>query len=314
MKEIVEFRIAGEFASLLFSENEGVKLANGLVRKIEIETSDPRYQEIGRLQRELKASHGKPFYYGENVKRTYTASEIKSAELFKLSPTKFIEPAGEECGTKYDEGSACPLCGSGASIDGPFYFNTKKIPKGTDLVSTIASELFISKRALDLFKSCHISGYNADPIFDSPHSSVESENWFLLRPETSDISIISPTKIGVDLFGLYQNDPNSPCPQGDLLGLNLLSTVTIQNKSSEKTDILATKEFIGTRRGLLRPRPIILVSPKFHNIFKQELKGADFEVAYQGDSQNKDSALECQNDTHSSRIINSTKAKCPPQR
>jgi len=46
-------------------------------------------------------------------------------------------------------------------------------------------------------------------------------------------------------------------PRGDLAGLNLLSEVFIEKDSRGSEDIFSTRQFVGVRRGLLRPRPLI---------------------------------------------------------
>ena len=113
MREIAEFRVDEQFAPMLFGEREGKRLGD-FVRKVELQTTDPRYKRVGELQLELKHSVGKPFFYGWSLTYKYGAREIKAASLLRLKITSTFEPAGEECGTKYDESMACPHCGAGA--------------------------------------------------------------------------------------------------------------------------------------------------------------------------------------------------------
>jgi hypothetical protein len=46
---------------------------------------------------------------------------LSSAQLFQLKINKVFEPAGEECGTEYNEGTACPFCGTGADQVSPLF-------------------------------------------------------------------------------------------------------------------------------------------------------------------------------------------------
>ena len=47
------------------------------------------------------------------------------------------------------------------------------------------------------------------------------------------------------------------------------------------SDIVCTRQFIGARRGVLRPRRIILISPKFLRLLQAEnVKGAKCEVVH----------------------------------
>ena len=77
MTETAEFRVAEEFAHLLFSDDEGRK--GGAVRRIAIDTSDLRFAKIGELQEELRRRHNRPFYYGWDVVRRYTNAELETA-------------------------------------------------------------------------------------------------------------------------------------------------------------------------------------------------------------------------------------------
>src|SRR5437899_700759 len=99
MREVAEFRVAEEFASMLFADSEGRRLGDS-VRKIEIETSDPRFVQIGRLQHEIQAKQGKHFFYGWHLDRRYSKGELARASCFKLIVSAVFEPAGEVCGTK----------------------------------------------------------------------------------------------------------------------------------------------------------------------------------------------------------------------
>ncbi len=279
MKEIAEFRINAEFASLLFSENEGKALGD-LVRSVEVSTNDPRFSEIGRLQRELRASVGRPFFFGWNLKRKPTAAERHEAKLFSLTVSSTFEPCGEECGTIYDEATACPQCGSGAEQLGPLFLDTTRIPKGKDFARTIAGEVVISRRAAELFKFHKISGVALGPIRMSTGPRQESGDWLQLQILPHSAEIVAPTRVGIDPF---DDDPEGQyrCPLGHLLGLNLLSAVSIDESSRGSADVIHSRQFIGMRKGLLRPERTILVSPAIPAIaFANQLKGCSFDIAY----------------------------------
>ena len=114
MREVIEFRVDEQFASMLFADNEGKRLGAS-IRKIDIETSDPRLLQVRSLQHELRARYGKPFFYGWDILRKYTRDEIAAANCFQLFISTVVESAGEELGTRYDETSACLKCGAGAT-------------------------------------------------------------------------------------------------------------------------------------------------------------------------------------------------------
>jgi hypothetical protein len=65
------------------------------------------------------------------------------------------------------------------------------------------------------------------------------------------------------------------------VGINLLSEVTAKAATIPKADLMATRQMVGVRRGLLRPRPILLLSPRaWRAIEGANLKGLVVEVAH----------------------------------
>lgn len=191
-----------------------------------------------------------------------------------------FEPAGEERGTKYDESSACPNCGAGAKQVGSLVLDLKRIPKGKDIAKTIAGEVVVSRRVAELFARNGVTGVALGPVRLSAASSAESKDWFQLIVPASDAEIIAPTRVGIDPFN---DDPTGECrcSVGDLIGLNLLSEVTIRATTRGDSDFVSSRQFIGVRRGLLRPERVILISPKVWRLIESErIKGVDVEVAH----------------------------------
>jgi len=103
MRETYELRVRDEFADMLFGPHEGRPLE--IVRLVRVPATDSRVSEIARLQRELKRTKGKPFFYGWDVLRKYSRRELTDAELLLLEVTSGFEPAGEECGTIQFDGA-----------------------------------------------------------------------------------------------------------------------------------------------------------------------------------------------------------------
>lgn len=278
MREIAEFRIDEQFAPMLFGADEGKRMGSS-VRRIELEVTDNRYKQVGRLQSELRATQGKPFFYGWDLRRQYAKSELVMADLFSLRLPATFEPAGEERGTKYDESSSCSHCGSGAKQVGPLLLDVRRIPKGKDFAKTIAGEVIVSRRVLELFKQHGITGVAMNPVRMSAASSAESKDWFQLSALSASAEIIVPTRVGNNPF---DDDPKDEgrCPLGDLLGLNLLSEVTIRASTRGNNDFVSSRQFIGVRRGLLRPERVLFISPKVWKLIESEkLKGVEVEIA-----------------------------------
>ena len=288
MKEVCEFRVQEKHASRLFAPNEGKKLGWTkqfgdefvTVRKIELAVDGPQFKRVGELDALIKKKRGDYFYAGWDITRCYSADEFENAELFLLNNISTFEPAGEEFGTQYDESSACLRCKSGAKQISPLFLDWKRIPKGKAIARTIAGEIIISSRLVELFEKHSITGAVFHPIRHSPASSAESKEWFQLIVKSCDAEVMPKTRTGVNPFdedkaGEYR------CPMEDLIGLARLSEVWINRSSYNGYDIVASRQFIGTRRGLLRPERLLLISPKIRRIIKdQKVRGCKLEVAH----------------------------------
>jgi hypothetical protein len=280
MKEFCELRVLDEHAHLLFSASEGKILGSGTVRRIVLDTADPRYQEIDRVDREIRRLKDSFFFAGWDLERTYTKKEMDAADMFHLRSFWTFEPAGEECGTEYDDASACPLCHSGARQTTPLFMPLGSIPKSKDFCRTIGGEIILSRKAVKCFDAANVTGAKFVPLRSKTKPHAESPDWFQLNVLNSQAAIIPPTCTGNKPFD-YDEQNEHRCERGDLIGLNLLSEVTISAASSGTADFQCSRQFLGLRRGLLRPERVILVSQKVRKIIEtHKLKGCRLEVAY----------------------------------
>lgn len=262
---------------MLFSPSDGKRLGTS-IRTIKLPTSDPRYARIGELQAELLARVGKPFFYGWQVTRTYAPRELAAAALCRLRVTSVFEPAGEECGTRYDESTACEECGSGAKQVGPLVLDSKSVPKLRDFSRTIAGEIVVSRRVTELFEEHGITGITLHPVRVRRTKRVDLAQCSQLLAMTTTTNVVAPTLTGNDPFD-HDPDNDGRCSKGHLLGLNLLSEVTVQGAPTN--DLVASSQFVGVRRGLLRPQRIILISPKLQELIAREgLSGCAVEIAH----------------------------------
>jgi hypothetical protein len=324
---------------MIFGDNEGERTS--FIRKVAIETTDPRFAEVGRLQH-LLATQDASFFHGWKIRRRYSKAELATAAYFQLIVPTVFEPPGEQCGTEYDETRSCPICGSGAVQVGELCIDLRGAPTGKDISRTIADELIISQHLAELMVDAGLTGielrpvrhrarFETDPLdlwqtpvgrrileraaaAGAPHPTGKffvwinrAENralsdqaraqyaaakpdqdhrkrqamptWYQLIVNSVSAEIVPPTRVGIDPF---DDDPEGHyrCPLGHSLGLNLLSELSIRAASAAETDLVCS-QFIGVRRGYLRPRRITLVSPKVHRLFESEhIKGADFEVVH----------------------------------
>ncbi len=64
-------------------------------------------------------------------------------------------------------------------------------------------------------------------------------------------------------------------------GLNRLSEVFVARSAWDGSDITCTEQLVGVRGGVLRPAPLILISPRFRRLLvENNVKGFREEVAY----------------------------------
>ncbi len=179
MIELCEFRVQEEHAHLLFAADEGRRL--GDMRVVVVRTDDPRFPEIGKLQCSLMAKPQGMFFAGWSLLRRYTRAEIEGADLFHLTITAVFEPAGEECGTVYNESNACrymfsperdlgriypgltldaDTCGGGRVQASDLRLDLRKAPKTKDIARTIADEWIVSQRLAELLVDADLTGFD----------------------------------------------------------------------------------------------------------------------------------------------------------
>ncbi len=281
MHSLVELRVDERYASLLFNKDEGQRLGDS-VRKIVLRTDDSRFDKVGALQAKLRRDVGEPFFYGWKLYQRYAASELASARLFHVEARKHFEPSGEECGTRYDETVACARCGAGAVQVGPLILPDRRIPRGVDFASTIAGEEIVSRRTTVLFREHAVKGVSFEPVRTPSPRGIDLSEWSQLRVLRSGAEIVPPTRVGDNPFDADESDENRCDIDDHLLGLNLLSEVYVDAGPMHGSDVFYSRQYIGVRRGLLRPQRVLLVTPRVRQlILDAGLRGFSFTVARQ---------------------------------
>jgi hypothetical protein len=282
MKEIYEFRVREKYAERLFGPRDGKRLGDitATVRKIELTGDDPKLKRVGELNAEIQRDHNDLFFTGWNIHRRYTVEELQKGELILLHRFRTFEPAGEEGGTQYEESSGCKQCRSGARQMTPLFLDWDRIPKGRHFARTIAGEIVVSRQLMELFRKDSVTGAEFQPIRSRPVSSAESKDWFQLIVTSCGAEVSPQTRTGVNPFD-EDAAREFRCPRGDLIGLARLSEVWIKRSSYSGYDIVASRQFIGARRGLLRPERLLLISPRLRRIIADaKVKGYKLEVAH----------------------------------
>jgi hypothetical protein len=258
MREIIEFRIpepeASEFLGKLGRDLGGV-------RNVRLSLKDERVRLIGELEHQFNRK-GRSFFSSWFISRHYTPEELQSSELFHLRPRSIFEPCGEMCGTQYDESTACSLCGAGARQSTDLHLEPESIPK-RDLSFTIAREIIVSSRLAQAFLSHGITGGTFLPVRE-PTGRVLRE-WRQLIVTSAPVEVVPPTLAGNDPFDLDAQG-RYRCPQGHLLGLGLLSELWLRREGHDGSDLVWTRQYTGIRRGVLRPEPRLLLSPRLYRL------------------------------------------------
>lgn len=291
MKEVLELRINYEYANLLFKANEGKDIGTS-VKIVELSKDDPRYNQVPIVAAQVKRKYNRGFFFGWEIKRKYNKKELEAATLLHLKIKSAFEPAGEECGTLYDEKAACEVCGANRKQISPLTLKQGSVPK-KDIARTIAGEVVVSEKFAAACKQRGLKGLVLEPvIFDKGTS-----NYYQLIAST-EIELSQNTVAGVDPFDFSEGSncveftvsggypvkfekEVYKCPKGHTIGLNLLSEPYVLNSQSIwKYDVFASKQKVGVKRGLLRPEPIYFCSQAFRQMVEEEkLTGIEFEIA-----------------------------------
>ena len=278
MRETIEFRIPENHASRFLAADEGVRMGSGFTRRLEVALDDPLFLRIGEIDRRLRAE-GRAFFTSWIPHRRYSASELARAELMHLDIGAVFEPAGEECGTVYDESTACAVCGAGRRQVSTLRLDVGTIPAGKDIARSIANEVVVSDRLAGLIAANQLSGAELRPVLDCQGDGAVSERWHQLVVTSRPVSTQPPTRFGTDPFD--DSPERSGCPPDHVVGLNVLSELWVARADWDGSDLVRTLQAVGTRRGLLVPAPLLLVSQRAFRVFQQErVKGAKVEVAH----------------------------------
>lgn len=276
MRETIELRIPEELAERHLSSSRGRRV--GTERVLKLPPNDLLLQRIKQVDRKLRERGEGPLFASWDVRRRYARGELEEAELLHVLPKTVFEPAGEECGTVYRDSEACPECGAGGVQATPLFLDGRRVPQGADIAQTIADEIVVTRRVVELFTGSGLTGAELEPVRLSDEGGKPSSELFQLRVVGRPVELHASTRAGEDVFDRSQR---GKCSRGHVVGLNLLSEVTVQRGSLTGADVMVTRQLVGFKKGLLRPRPILLVSPKAWRVMERGgIAGLKIEVAH----------------------------------
>jgi hypothetical protein len=223
-----------------------------------------------------------------------------------LRPKHVFEPAGEECGTIYVESTACEFCGVGATRTTNLILDGRQMPDPGKLAiaQTIAGEPVVSSRFVELFEMHNLRGADFEPILDRRNPGDSIPDWFELVFTHARFVVIPPTQAGNDIFDLDSGADTAllsddishilgtnmswcdrhgkyKCPRGHTIGLNLISELTVEGTTDDEWDIARTEQYVGVRRGLLRPTSLLVISRRLGKLIQhQRMRGMETEVVH----------------------------------
>lgn len=247
---------------------------------------------VKEISEKVKAINTESFFYGWGIKRSYSKKELDTATLFHIFISNVFEPTGEECGTLYDEMTACEICGANRVQIGSLILKKGKIPK-KDIAETIGGEVVVSAKFVNAVNQRNLQGLMFTPV-----SFENSDSDYYQLTASKEIELSHHTVAGVNPFdysegseeiefNIQEGDHGKfekevyKCSKGHTIGLNLLSEpYVLKNQLIGGYDFFASKQKIGVKRGLLRPEPIYFCSPAFRKMIEEEkLTGFEFEIA-----------------------------------
>ena len=228
MTETYEFRLFEADAKKHLPRGAGEQV--GIVRRIVTESSTPLFGALARADQALRHKGG--VLTAWKVRRKYSKSEIASAQFFLARIKKVFEPAGEECGTVYDESTACWICRVGATQVGPLKMDRGRFPKNADVARTIAGEVVVTQAVVDLANRHALKGAHFAPVSFTKRAPGSPRYQLQARP-MADIDPL--THVGRTPF--EDGAPEEICPRGHLLGLNRLSELILSGAPTAGADI-----------------------------------------------------------------------------
>jgi hypothetical protein len=239
MRETFEFRIPERHAVRFLESGLGVTLPGGSVRKVVLPGNDHRVQQIGQLERRFE-------------------EELQAAEWLHLVIRAHFEPTGAVCGTEYDDSLACKHCGAGARQISDHILNTRRIPKGKDIAQTIAGEIVVSPRVVQVCREKELQGAELRPVLHQGRRGQEPTEWSQLVITSKPLKLSQRTVTGNHPFNLDEENRHR-CPKGHVAGLNQISELYVHRSSWDGSHWCRTDKLFGMREGELRPEPRLLI-------------------------------------------------------
>lgn len=278
MRQQLEIRIPEDSARTVLPSDIGTVVGKEVaVRVIRLDLNDPLVKQVAAIDQARMAA-GRALITSWSIQRTYERTEIELAQLFLLKPRQFIDCAGEQFGTQYDQAPACPFCGFGRRQMSPLRLSCRCRPRGEISQTLAADELVVSQTFMGV--QTPVNGAKFMPI-EWAGNCPDLAGWSQLVIVGNRVRVDRTlTRFGESPFEAA-NTTRTACPLGHVLGLNILSELHCVRESYSGADIALTDIGVGSRAGLLVPAPLVVLSGEYgRQLIKAKIRGADLEVAY----------------------------------
>jgi hypothetical protein len=162
-------------------------------------------------------------------------------------------------------------------------------------------ETIVSERFVNMVKDNNLKGMDFEPVISSANRG-QKLNYYQVRPQCY-LDFSKKTVFGQTPFNLSGEFPGCTlegvqpdgtlvkkvippeiykCPNGDNMGLRILSEVYIKTSPIlDDLDFFASKQTVGGRGGVIRQHHLFFCSNRMMRLIKENnLKGFKFEVAH----------------------------------
>lgn len=260
---MLELRCASDALSLYPKPDKATKSADSDIWVIQYVISGDLLNRL-RDAAKIARSRGILPYSSWFIERIPTRDEVDGTELFLLKVWNVLSTSGEDGGTRYVEGSACPICGAGAAHVPPFRLPAHYLRRSAPICRTLDEKYILSNVVADGLSSCGCAGYRLEKIETTvrrPSIERDSSLSAFYLPEAPTVVIGEQTRFGGSPI-MTASPTSGPCPMGDTAGLNLLSQAYIQRNSWGGSDLVYSDKFVGARKGpgMLRPGRLLFCS------------------------------------------------------
>lgn len=261
---------------------------------------DAVFKKLAEIETELEETKLEGIFAGWKIRTSYTANEIRRAELFLLDlPITHI--SAEDYGTKYTAPDDCwqesfdfefldpsgsnlraverrVPCGLCSRQAGPLCVPVHKLPKSRSIYRLFGGELVVSDQLASLLDSGGFSGGELCPV-STCGGAAPAREAFQLTVKSKPLELSAETRFGGHPFDT-KSQGYFRCKSGEIAGNSLISPLKVLRQSWDGSDLCRTRVHISGRQGPYRPyQPLVVSRRLFLAMRDAAFKGFEFQIA-----------------------------------